>query len=441
MRDWKSYVREQLALPEMRRLMGNEIVEEVASQLEECYLEAISRGDSEEEADARAREHVTDWEALAGDIFRAKRAHTTSTVERRLDATEETLRKRGRRWVPFADLSQDLRFGMRTLRRRPLFTLVAVLTLGLGIGATTAIFSVVDGVLLRDLPYEDPGSLVSVWQAYPSWQEMEGRGPQWDRVQFTFRDYLDFRAGGTLFEDVAVFAGWGELALTGTGTPARLSVGYGSANLFTLLGVRTILGRGFLPGEDASQPGQAARVAVLSQELWQRRFGGDTDVLGTSINLNNTPYTVVVVLPAGFRLQSTIVTGVKQGTNDIGLRDLWVPMGQKGIDLFGEGSAFEVLGRLAPGVTLEQARSEAQALLPEDTGPPDREVRIAFRKEFVTQAFGTPLLLILGAAATLLLIACTNVATLLIGEAMGRRHEMATRSAVGAGRLRIIDNY
>jgi predicted permease len=126
-----------------------------------------------------------------------------------------------------------------------------------------------------------------------------------------------------------------------------------------------------------------------------------------------------------------------KGSGDPGLRDLWVPIGQAGIDLDGEGNAFEVLARLIPGVTLEQARGEALAALPEETGPPDREVRMAPRKEVVTQGLGTPLLLLLGAAGILLLIACTNVATLIMGEATGRRREMATRSALGAGSFRV----
>ncbi len=318
MPDWKQYVQDRLPLSEMKCQLETTIIEEVASQLEECYLEAISRGVPEDEAATLAREHVTDWEILAADILRARRGQIVSGTERRVEATEHSLRRKGRRWAPLADLSQDLRFGSRTLSKRPLFTLVAILTLGLGIGATTAIFSVVDGVLLRDLPYEDPGSLVNVWEAFPGWREMEERDAMWDRVQFTFQDYLDLRRGATLIKDVAVYAGWGEMALTGAGTPEQLSVGYGSANLFHVLGVDTILGRGFLPGEDAEQAGQAAPIAVLSHELWQRRFGGDRKILGNTLSLNGKPFTAVGVLPAGFRLHSFVVTYFIQGSNDPG---------------------------------------------------------------------------------------------------------------------------
>lgn len=332
---------------------------------------------------------------------------------------------------------QDLRFGWRTLRRRPLFALMAVLTLGLGIGAATAIFSVVDGVLLRRLPYPDSGTLVSVWQAFPAWKEKDGLGGIWDRVQYTFQDYRELKSGAKLLQEAGVFAGWAKYTVTGKGTPERLSVGLASANLFQLLGVRPVLGRAFLPGEDSDTPGQAARVALLSHEFWQRRYGGEPSIVGNSISLNGDPYIIAGILPEGFRLQSAIVSDVIEGTADSGLRDLWLPLGQKGTDLFGEGNAFEVLARLAPGVTPGQARSEAQALLPENPNSGEREVRVALRQEVVTSGFATPLLLIQGAAAILLLIACSNVATLHLGEAALRRQELATRSALGAGKLRI----
>lgn len=344
----------------------------------------------------------------------------------------------GRLTTRLDTLIQDLRFATRTLRRRPLFTFVAIGTLGLGIGATTAIYSVVDGVLLQPLPYDNPGTLLSVWQAYPGLRNADNPDRLWDRLQFTFRDYMEVRRGTTRFTDMAVFAGWGEMPLTGGGVPEQLSVGLGSANLFQVLGVRPALGRGFLPGEDASVPGEAALVAVLSHEIWERRFGSDPRILGETISLNATAYTVVGVLPPGFRLQSVMMTEWVGGEADRGLRDLWVPVGQKGTDLFDEGNAFEVLGRLAPGATITQAREETQALLAFDANNPDRQARAAPFKEVVTRDFGAPLYLILGAAALLLLIASANIATLLMGEATGRRSEMATRAALGAGKRRIV---
>ena len=335
-------------------------------------------------------------------------------------------------------LLPDIRFALRTMRRKLLFSFVSVLMLGLGIGGTTAIFSVVDGVLLRDLPYEDPDRLVSVWKSYPSLQEGGNFNPLWDRIQFTFQDYLDLREGTAAFQDVAVFAGWGSSALTGAGTPQQLSVGLASANLFEVLGVGLPEGRGFLPGDDAVRPGQAERVVVLSDQLWQRRFGGDGRMVGNTISLDGKPHMVVGILPAGFRLESVIMTDVLEGQPDSGLRDLWMPLGQEGLDLDSEGSSFEVLGRLAPGVTPDQARAEVLSVLrASGRRPLDQQARVALRQAVVTQGFATPLLLLFGASAILLLIVCANLATLLLGEAATRRHEMAVRCALGAGSGRI----
>jgi predicted permease len=309
---------------------------------------------------------------------------------------------------------------------------LAVVTLGLGIGGTTAMFSVVDGVLVRDLPYRDPGSLVSVWKAWPSWQGVDGLDYVWDHIHIPWRDYLHVRDGATTLSDVAAHQNDG-MVLTGTGEPEELSVGMASANLFDLLGVRPILGRTFAPGEVPPE-GDAAPLVVLSHEIWARRFGADRRVVGSTVRLDGLPHEVIGVLPPGFRLGSDLLaTHENAGTADPGLRDLWAPLGLDGVDC---GNCFELLARLAPGRSIEDARADVQRLM--TVGPSDQIALVVPRKDMVTAGFGTPLLMLLGAAGVLLLIACTNVAGLLLGEAAGRRQEISVRVALGAGRGRIL---
>ncbi len=325
---------------------------------------------------------------------------------------------------------QDIQFGIRSLRRRPLFTAVAVITLGLGIGATTTMFSAVDGVLLRPLSYEDPGKLVSVWLTHLEWRGHPFFGDYWDRGPLDFSQYETWRDATTQFRSVAVH-GEHTMTVTEPGEPEQLSVGLASAGLFQTLGAHPLIGRGFLPGEDGPT---AKRVVVLSSSLWRTRFAADPAVLGRTLTLDGNAYSVVGVLPAGFRL-STLVLGTPSERGD---RAAWIPIGQPEILGGLDNQDMEGIGRLAPGVSIEQARAETDALFAGEERPPRMGAGLVFRKNDETGGYSTPLFLLLGAAGILLLTACCNVAMLAMGEATGRRHEITIRAALGARIPRIV---
>ncbi len=339
---------------------------------------------------------------------------------------------------PTESTIQDLRLALRTLRRRPLFTSVAVLTLGLGIGATTAMFSVVDGVLLKPLPYNEPDRLVSVWQTMPSWEGGTGsEGKLWDRARLTYSQYRHLSDNSTVYEGLAVYQGgiWDDATLTGVGDPVELRAGAATASLLPLLGVQPLLGRWFLPGEEAFRGGDAASVVVVSHEFWRGRLGGSSEALGRIITIDDRSFTIVGVLPPGFRIHwlSTSLAGER----DPGRRDVWFATGAPGFGALQRAYAWETIGRLASGVTLEQARFESQTIM---SAHPDTEgdVRVLTRAAEETHGFAAPLVLLFGATAFLLLIACGNIATLSMAEVLSRRHEIATRSAIGASGWRIL---
>lgn len=324
---------------------------------------------------------------------------------------------------------QDLRIGLRSLRRRPTFTVAAVLTLGLGIGATTTMFSVVNGVLLSGLKFEDAGELVTIWETFPEWRGKEIVGASWDRNFLSYPEYENVRAGTTVFKEVAVY-GDAEKVLTGAGEPLELTVGNATASFAGALGVRPILGRWFLPGEDGAT---AQQLAVLSYSMWRDRFGGDPSIIGSSVVLNDLSYNVIGVLPPAFRFRMLL----NRSASDPGDRGIWVPTGSPGVQIHQGNHSYEGVARLRAGVTLEHARLETEALVRRNRPPSEVGIRLLPRLQAETGGVRSPLALLFGATIVLLGIACGNVATLLLGEHAHRRSEMATRTALGAGVWRI----
>ena len=402
MRDWKDIWRRLFP----RRMIERDIDEELSFHVDGRADDFVEKGLAPHEARAEVARRF-------GNIARLR--HQCAELSRQRIARQE-LR------TMMEATAQDLRFAARALRKNAGFSMVVVLTLGLGIGATTAIFSVVNGVLLQPLPYDEPGRLAIIWE--------NDRATGTTREAASVPDYFDFVERTRTFADIGMFSFGPATMSRDDGEPRRVDVGSVTHNVEEILGIVTQVGRGITSAED--QPG-GDLVAVLADDFWRSTFNGDEAVLGTTIRVDGNSHTVIGVLPA---------------ETDFPVRgfDMWVPMQQSPTSMPRSRHSVRLIGRLAPGVTIAEANADMTAIAAdlEMEFPRDNVNRGAFVEAFdevVRGSMKLTLWVLFGAVTAVLLIACANVANLLLARGADRTQEVAVCIALGAGSGRLIRRF
>jgi putative ABC transport system permease protein len=419
MPDWRAYVRSKLPPLDIAPERELEIVDELALQLEAAYDGALAHGATPDKARIAALAEVPDWQAFAATLVRIERplaSHVPPPIRRGTGQIASGSPGGG----PMSGFTQDVRYAIRTLLRAPGFAAVAIITLSLGIAATTIVYSLVDGILLRPLPVREADRIVVAREL----------NPQGDIISVSWPNFLDWKARQKSFENIAAWRGQ-PANFTGLGEPQRIMVREVTWNLFDVLGVQPVVGRGLNAADDA--PG-APRVCLISYGFWQRVFGGDPSAVGRSITLDDRPVEIVGVLPRDFTVAR--------------VEDAFLPLGSiigPNSPLLSRGNhgGLAAVGRLAPGVSLDSARAELALIAKQlqETYPNTNSgigATADLLLDVLVQQTRPALAVLAGAVAVMLLIACVNLANLLLVRGAGRAQEIEVRRALGAERWRLL---